>query len=273
MPEPRKVCIFCGKNRDDGAQHNLTKEDVWPTWLSKYVPRDLKSHTSGIGLVHRGHVEKTSAKVDGDPRSRRVKLICASCNNGWMSRLQENAKPLVLALVQGKSTILSQKDQYTLATWCAMSVMTSDFFIPDRHAIPQIERDLLRTSTQIPNDTWKIWIGRFIRKDWVPHWTKNSMPIVDGDVDENAPLPPPNTQSTTLVFGELYVHAFSSVFPIVVAKPWITDKRFEKIIQLWPVWEQFIAWPINPITDREADDIAGEIFSVLDNLERASWKS
>jgi hypothetical protein len=272
MPSSKRVCIFCGKNRSDGVAFRLTKEDVWPIWLNEHVPRDLKNYTFGLGFVHKGRAEKTSKKIDGDPRSRRVKLICASCNNGWMSKLQERAKPILLPLIKGQHAILSPTSQTILALWCAMGVMTSDFFVPERQAIPQSDRDLLRLSSSIPIDTWKIWIGRFIRRDWKPHWQKNSIPIIDGDVDENLPLPLPNTQTTTLVFGELYVHAFSSVFPSVVADPRITNKKIEKIAQLWPISKQFIAWPINPITDQEADTLSGEIFSVIDALERATWK-
>jgi hypothetical protein len=193
-----------------------------------------------------------------------------------MSTLQNRAKPIVLRLIQGDRVILGAEEQKIVAAWCAMSVMTSDFFNPTRQAVPQAHRDYFRASLLPPSDTWKIWLGFYERKNWLPHWVKNSMPVSydDGDIateiaDDGVPMP--NTQSTTLIFGKLYVHAFSSVFPSLVAKPWITGQGdgVEKFVQLWPIRDQFTAWPINPIGDRDADTYAGAIFRTLDNVARS----
>jgi hypothetical protein len=266
-PNPKRNCIFyrpgCGR---------VTKEDVWPTWLTQYVPRDLKDYSMMIEQVHPSHSDTTRQKIDGDPRSRRVKFVCGSCNNGWMSELQNRAKPYVLPLVQGSPLVLRREAQETLATWCAMSVMTSDFFYPQRPAIPQSDRDYLRSHWKPPPATWKIWIGRYVRKNWQAHWVKNAMPLeYDGRVPALSAdgLPMPNTQATTIVFGQLYVHAFSSIHPSLVSIISI-EKLFEKIAQVWPVQEEFIAWPTKPMTDRDADNIQGAICEALEGLSRYS---
>src|ERR1043166_1487280 len=98
-----KKCIFCG-------QAPTTKEDVWPTWLKSYLPRDLPHYFASISIINPfGEITSTRKKWQGDPRSRRAKCVCARCNNGWMSRLQERAKPLVLALVRGDQTTLTRR--------------------------------------------------------------------------------------------------------------------------------------------------------------------
>lgn len=79
-------------------------------------------------------------------------------------------------------------------------------------------------------------------------------------------LPRPNTQATTIVFGQLYVHVFSSLFPEMVARTWIAGQGLEKVAQLWPVREDFIAWPINSMLDQDADNIAAAIFNMLDRI-------
>ncbi len=190
-----------------------------------------------------------------------------------MSQLQQRGKRLVLPLIMGNPTVLGQDAQRIVAAWIAMSVMTSDFFYPDRQAIPQGDRDWLRAKREPPPNTWKIWIARYERGNWVAHHVKNSMAISD---EEHVPnisadgIPRPNTQSTTIVFGQLYVHVFSSVFPKLVAGAGIGAKGVEKVAQLWPIREHFIAWPTTALTDREADDIAAAIFKTLDELSRTS---
>jgi hypothetical protein len=248
----------------------MSREDVWPTWLKKYVPRDLKNYTVRLSIIKSDRtLENEDKTVDGDPRSRRVKLICERCNNNWMSRLQEWAKPILLPLILGEKIVLSRDAQRIVAGWCAMSVMTADFFFPDRHAVPQTHRDHLRDRCEAPPDTWKIWIGNYKREKWKAHWAKQSMPISS---KEHIPeitaggFPRPNTQATTLVFGQLYVHVFSSLFPIMVAKTSITGKGIEKVAQIWPIREDFVAWPFNPMSDRDADNIAAAIFKMLDRI-------
>ena len=69
------------------------------------------------------------------PAAAATSGFARKCNNGWMSDLQKLAKPILLPLIQGESFLLTPKQQKIVAAWCTMSVMTSDFFQPDRQAI------------------------------------------------------------------------------------------------------------------------------------------
>lgn len=265
-PKRKSVCIFCG------VGGRLTKEDIWPTWLTQYVPRNLTSHTAMSAIVHPTHSDVSREARDGDPRSRRVRFVCAKCNNGWMSQLQEKAKPILLPLIKGDKIVLGYDKQQFVAAWCAMSAMTSDFFFPEKQAIPQSDRDCLRGCWKPPADTWKIWIGTYKRDKWVAHWAKNSRFISsEKHIPEMSAdgIPRPNTQTTTLVFGQLYVHVFSSPFPAIIAKAGVGNKGVEKVAQIWPRREHFIAWPFTPMSDRDADTIVGAIFRIFDEIDRS----
>jgi hypothetical protein len=270
-PKPKRACIFYRPDCDS----KLTKEDVWPTWMKRYVPRNQTSYSSGFTQVFPTHKTETRKKVGGDPRSRRVKFVCQKCNNGWMSRFQEQTKPILLPLITGQKIVLSQKAQQIIAGWCAMSVMTADFFYPQRQVIPQSERDWLRAHGTPPPDTWKIWITRYQRDKWPNYFARNLLPVTGFPLasgEEYVPefaadgTPRPNTQTTTFVVGELYVHAFSSVCPDLITKFGIGAPLSERICQIWPVREHFIAWPIEPISDRIADNLAGAIADAIDRV-------
>lgn len=258
MPLPKRNCIFCGSQCG-----KITKEDVWPTWLEKFIPRDMKNYTASSTVVYPTHSDVVRKKIDGDPGSRRVRRVCQSCNNGWMSRLQERAKPHVLPLILGAATAIQPTSLETIAGWCAMSVMTSDNFYPERQAIPQEDRNWLMAHGLPPPDTWKIWIGQYERGNWPAYWAKNARAISsDGHPVfylENG-LPIPNTQSSTLVFGKLFVHAFSSVHADIVAN---TPNPHGKLIQLFPLSGLPLRWPPPTMLDRDADDAAGKIFNAL----------
>jgi len=51
--------------------------------------------------------------------SFKLKKICTACNGGWMSELEQSAKPLIVALVDGERKLasLSVEERCTLARW------------------------------------------------------------------------------------------------------------------------------------------------------------
>jgi hypothetical protein len=178
-----------------------------------------------------------------------------------------------IASVMGNAATLDPTAQGVLAAWIAMCAMTSDFFYPERQAIRQGDRDWLRDNLSPPPETRKIWIGNYARGDWPAHYVKNSMAISDEGLNPEIGadgIPRPNTQTTTIVFGHLYVHVFSSVFSHLAQGVWGRTDDFGKIVEVWPVREQPVAWPAGLLTDRNADNIAAALFQTLDAASRAS---
>jgi hypothetical protein len=265
-----RACIFCGKNHKDGREHRLSREDIWPIWLAKYIPKELKSyHSASVSINKDGSRETIERKIGGDPRSRKITLVCQKCNNGWMSRLQQTAKDLLLPLITGNAVVMGTQQQNLIAKWCAMSTMTADFINPEKQAISQGDRTSLFMDGTLSTETWRIWIGRYIRGQWPSYFLKTSLPYQgNGIVPSLQPSgkPQQNTQITTLVFGELYVHAFSCPDPSLISEVGITLQGAKKLAQIWPVREQFIAWPIVVMNDLDASKISGAIFQRLSGI-------
>jgi hypothetical protein len=92
-----RECIFCGATSD------ITREHIWADWLKEYIAKDIDGYQAATITINQPSVASTvrEKKISGDPRSRKAKCVCGSCNNGWMSQLQERAKPLVLSLIEG----------------------------------------------------------------------------------------------------------------------------------------------------------------------------
>src|SRR6266852_2905824 len=141
MPRANE-CIFC-------SRRPLTREHIWPQWLHPYVLCDLTSYQFDMQFVHETHSERTQKKSGGDPRNRPVRVVCAGCNGGWMSRLQQTAKPLLIPLVTGQAVRLDAQAQQVIAVWCAMSVMTAEFLSHDRQAISLDERRSIKATQSV----------------------------------------------------------------------------------------------------------------------------
>jgi hypothetical protein len=250
MSKPRKLCIFCGRP-------GVTKEHIWADWLAPYLPRGQINHERLSETAYQTHVVQEIKKQSGSSQSGTVRVVCRECNNGWMSALQNAAKPILVPLLKGERAALFKKAQNTLAAWTAMFTMVAEFQsrTPRRVAIPAAHRRHLMDTRTVPSD-WKIWVGCYERQSWPRVYVHNTLPVSSesGSVHQTDDgLPLPNTQTTTFVVGKLYVHVLSTAI-----RGGINRQRIlmSSIAQLWPFKTSPVGWPRTPLTDDEAERIA-----------------
>jgi hypothetical protein len=133
--------------------------------------------TIGAGWKVERAIQK---KIDGDPKSKRVRVVCGKCNGGWMSGLQEKAKPFIVPLMLGQPTVLRPPAQQTVAAWATMAVMAAEYVDKGKIVVTQLERTRFK-ETLVPLPTWRIWIGRYKRGQWRGYWTHNSIHFVPAE--------------------------------------------------------------------------------------------
>ncbi|MFD6094013.1 hypothetical protein ACFWGN_18005 [Oerskovia sp. NPDC060338] len=128
LPQGTRSCIFC-------AGRPLTREHVWPKWLSAELqqhgftldrPDGAPHQVRLVGITaDRQHAHQEvetvgGAKLLGDLVARSV---CGPCNNGWMSALEDSAKPSLLALIRGTDATFEQEALVSLATWAVKTAI------------------------------------------------------------------------------------------------------------------------------------------------------
>jgi hypothetical protein len=107
-----RECGFCGRRAD-------TKEDAWPVWMMKLISGNA------IGVIERHVMGKDS--IHFRDRSVKVGRVCRRhCNNGWMSDLENEAKPILTPLILGHPLNLTPPMQVTVALWCTKTAMVFD---------------------------------------------------------------------------------------------------------------------------------------------------
>jgi hypothetical protein len=253
MPQFRRFCIYCGGT-------GMSKEHLWPDWLAAYVPRTLphfKQEFAFYGktpepIIYEKH--KT-----GDPHATRLRIVCETCNRGWMSRLQTEAKPILVRLLLRETTTLLQTEQRILARWAAVSVATGDQLDPYSAAVPQEDRDFLRTRKRPPS-RWRIWLGHAppgLEGVWI-HTTApvNSYKKQVIKIRHDGTRAP-NTQSTTFVVGHVMFCAISSTTESLNVMDVGGGGREAFVAQLWPYRGQPVSWPLPAMPWDLAERIAG----------------
>jgi|HubBroStandDraft_1064217.scaffolds.fasta_scaffold133258_2 hypothetical protein len=100
----------------------------------------MKEHRYRSALVYADDENVPLERRTGDPHSQRIPCVCRSCNNEWMSMLQEATKSFLVPMLVGKSISLHRNAQIALAAWIA-TTMVAEFANPDRLGIEQPDRD------------------------------------------------------------------------------------------------------------------------------------
>jgi hypothetical protein len=157
VAKPQGKCIFC-----DGC--GLTKEHVWADWLKPYLPKNVVNHQISRETIFPARSFHDVQLRSGSVQSGRLRIVCLSCNTGWMSVLQNNTKPILMPLILGHEFTLTRRAQTTLAAWIAMFSMVAEFIdkTGTRIAISASDRLYLKDNILAP-PTMKVWVGYYER--------------------------------------------------------------------------------------------------------------
>lgn len=174
----KKTCVFCGvvlhgKGTDRCCK---TDEHINPKWLVEHLGMGEMPVTgirwavpSGTIIEHQRHGSRTF--VSG--------RVCAGCNNGWMSDLETEAKPILIRLIADPSELssLSEHERHTVARWTlkTAAVLNQASFgnaaNPLDRPIPAEHRRLVMRGV-IPNEI--IVVGAGCPSDRVSEFVQNA---------------------------------------------------------------------------------------------------
>ena len=253
--KPPGKCIWCGGP-------DLSKEHIWSKWTHALVPTILDGmHTRTATISSPTHPVKVIEETKDRPGSTntiRLRVVCQRCNSGWMSAIDEAAKPILTPLIGGHPFVITRSAQKIMATWIAMKAMVAEHSRPQDISTPQSERDHIRIS-RAPPLNWNVWIAKhdgsvkwktgYARHSQTMTWAGSGPPPVriDGTFAKN-------TQSATLGIGHLLFQVISTDVPgLVFDVPLEFQSRLWKI---WPMVSDFLWPPGYILTETGVDSIA-----------------
>jgi hypothetical protein len=223
-------------------------EHVWPEWLRKVMP-DIGTGQHIFGLTG----DAASWMIQRRPPfTRRVKIVCATCNNEWMAQLEDAAAPLLAPMITGQRQVtLGHADQATVAFWIAKTAMTLQLSHPTRRpdAIPPAHYRELHAQRR-PPQTLQIWIGACVDEDrpasvpepMVARCRITPLRNFRGDdlPTEQATLP---AYAITLTLGNLVMQLFGHQYEGSRSRMRYEGGMGEALSQIWPVVSATVEWP------------------------------
>jgi hypothetical protein len=128
-------CPFCWVSTD------LTEEDVFPIWLQRH----LASLAGQSGQLHPNRWPMITVPV------------CARCNNGWLSVLENDVSRIVKPMLVAESATLSAPERVLVATWAAKIALLLDCF-GTNPVVPHEYLKALATDGR-PGPSTAVWLG------------------------------------------------------------------------------------------------------------------
>ena len=82
----------------------MTGEHLWSDWMmrAKLLPRVAREYTETSNTYRRytGDWTAFSRKREGSPANKKLKVVCKSCNNGWMGAIETAVIPILTRLIK-----------------------------------------------------------------------------------------------------------------------------------------------------------------------------
>ena len=63
----------------------------------------------------------------------KLKRVCYVCNTGWMSELEDATAPILIPMINGRTTVLSMEEQRQIAAWAQLKCLSIDAYYRGHH--------------------------------------------------------------------------------------------------------------------------------------------
>jgi hypothetical protein len=266
-------CIFCDNAVNSG-------EHIWPRWMRDLLKRP--GHIKRTEIAHdysrRGAPFGTVSRwtSNGATHQKKVHVVCAACNNGWMNRQYETPNRRFLEpMLLGKSLSLDTDAQHSIAQWVALKVLVVEQD-PDGGQRPtpifdRRSRIAFKKTGKIPNG-FRIWLAARGGEEWHDSLTRSSgrivlLPKLTAPADFVPAGQRRNTQAVTWGAGHLLVHALAVTYPYL-------DRRLlwegpSGGPQIWPLRGSTIQWPPGAfLLDWAAEAVSAQLATLNHSLPR-----
>lgn len=229
------TCVFCG------AKGAMTREHVWPNWLSGLGIID-ESVEIGVGRLNRLFDRRGPMPAF----QVTVKSVCEKCNNGWMSDLEHEVRPVLAHIIYGNACTIDSAKQPVVAFWALKTLLTSMLTLPKdgRNGVAKSEYNDLYASVNAdgqPNNM-QVWIGQYKGERHLIQAT----PMVVVPKGSSEP-PVPQAYVFSIVLGEALIQGVRFTDP----SKKISLISMRNFGQVWPVLGN-ISWPVGKSVDDDS---------------------
>src|SRR5271170_4728025 len=150
-------CVGCGEKIISAS-----REHVLPQWLAKevFIPNATLNH-----YLRDEDENKDELLRKHGLNNFAVKNVCETCNNGWMSLLEDRAKPFILALMNEQGKVfndLPPEGMLAVSRWAAKTAFMIASVQKDHFKLPwQLFQDMKSDEDRGPDGCF-VFVGQVL---------------------------------------------------------------------------------------------------------------
>lgn len=132
--EPRKpnqsrtivLCVFCNQRRPRAV------EDVISNWIAREFD-PVGAITTDFITAMPGEKVTQRTQQFGNLATVKLKQVCEVCNSTWMSKIENDTRPMLQPLLHGTQCQLSLAEQEQLTLWAQLKALSIDAYYLDTY--------------------------------------------------------------------------------------------------------------------------------------------
>jgi hypothetical protein len=223
--KPPGRCIFCGGG-------NLTKEHFWPKWAAVLLPTyPGNRHVEQVYTF----VEKTklvgppsSQQRPGNAWTKKIRVVCRSCNSGWMSGIEEDARSALTPMIRGEAHALNREAMSVVTRWIVMKMMVGEQNQPSEMVTTNEQRRSFWQHSEMPKNL-RIRVAKCGEGEWKTGYFRNAATMTR----PTQILPRTrNVHSVTFGIGALLIHILHSTVDDMLL--YELNESADSTMLLWP---------------------------------------
>ncbi len=182
-------------------------------------------------------------------RSKNLELtadtVCATCNHGWMSDLENEGAPILTPMIEGRPQGFDIERQVLVSTWVAKTALTFDQAMPlDRRSMP-LEYCRWLYEHRLPPPGARVCLAHYDGTDYDGASEEFVRGVYHALYDDLAPdlvaTGPPQAHRTTIRIGQLVLEFTVTKDPEPVLKVRGGDLA-DMLVSVWPAIN-VASWP------------------------------
>ena len=194
------------------------------------------------------------------------------------TQVEDAVKPILIPLITGAEFRIFPADQAKIAAWAVMKAMVAEWTVRRHATTNHMQRKYLMQHQLPPKNGWGVWIGHFVGDESKPEFERYH-PLLEAHpfllMPDNLAARRPNkiatyynSQASTQVIGQLFIHVFRSPMPNLITRWKFTLPDRGSLFRIWPPTQTSIVWPGKMLSDFDALFIANEFMNFMLRIQR-----
>lgn len=213
----------------------MTREHVIPQWVSRTFS-ELGPGSFDVEMINEEGRRPPLRWSSPKAVELKVKVVCASCNHGWLADLEGEAIPILDRMIRGLPTEIDDASSKLLAAWTFKTTLLAEYAYPDAPFFSLDEAEAFYRKHKVPSLV--VQVGAYRGAAFTLRHKIGRLAL-DGDRGGRY-----RGCVSTFVIGHSLLHLFSARFPPVTktAEVHYPPEFTARLTPIWPFGGR-VHWP------------------------------